>query len=50
MAASGELVLLFFELVDGEVAVVGDETLGELKLFLLELLVVLPGEAGFAEL
>ena len=48
MAASGELVLLFFELVDGEV--VGDETLGELKLFLLELLVVLPGEAGFAEL
>ena len=48
MAASGELVLLFFELVDGEV--VGDETLGELKLFLFELLVVLPGEAGFAEL
>ena len=50
VAASGELVLLFFELVDGEVAVVGDETLGELKLFLFELLVVLPGEAGFAEL
>ena len=47
-AASGELVLLFFELVGGEV--VGDETLGELKLILLELLVVLPGEAGFAEL
>lgn len=45
MAASGELMLLFFELVDG---VVGDETLGELKLFLLELLVVFPGEAGFA--
>ena len=43
-AASGELMLLFFfELF--ETGVVGDETLGELKLFLLELLVAsLPGE------
>ena len=46
MAASGELMLLFFELLDG---LVGEETLGELKLFLLELLVALPGEAGFDE-
>ena len=46
MAASGELMLLFFELLDG---LVGGETLGELKLFLLELLVALPGEAGFGE-
>ena len=41
-AASGELMLVFFELF--ETGVVGEETLGELKLFLLELLVALPGE------
>jgi len=46
VAASGELMLLFFELLDW---LVGEETLGELKLFLLELLVALPGEAGFGE-
>ena len=45
LAASGELMLLAFELFDG---VVGDETLGELKLFRLDLSVVLLGEAGAA--
>jgi len=38
-------MLLAFELFDG---VVGDETLGELKLFRLDLSVVLLGEAGAA--
>ena len=44
LAASGELMLLFFELFANRV--VGDETLGELKLFLLELLVALSGFGG----
>jgi len=39
-------MLLFFELLFAN-GVVGDKTLGELKLFLLELLVALP---GFGEL
>ena len=46
VAASGELMLLFIELLFAN-GVVGDKTLGELKLFLLELLVALP---GFGEL
>ena len=41
LAASGELMLLFLELFANGVE--GDETLGELKLFLLELLVALSG-------